>query len=80
MTDTPADIPLTLAEAAALSRTVAGVDGAWCVIESAHILADPFETNAEAWRWLDWHEGQPVSRREKVGEWFYSEQVVRRGL
>jgi hypothetical protein len=36
-----------------------------------HTLAGPFETNAEAWRWLDRHEGSPVSRSEQVGEWMF---------
>jgi hypothetical protein len=56
-------------------KVVAGTDGAWCVFEGAHTLAGPFESNAEAWRWLDRHEGQPVSRSEAVGEWMFERSV-----
>lgn len=28
-----------------------------------------FDTNAQAWRWIDRQENQPVSRAENVSDW-----------
>jgi hypothetical protein len=29
----------------------------------------PFKTMAEAWRWIDRHEGEPISPAEKKTDW-----------
>lgn len=50
-------------------------DGTWGVFnvgETAVPVAGPFATLAEAWRWIDRHEGDPVSRSEKVSEFIWS--------
>jgi hypothetical protein len=75
MTD-PADVERPLARR---TRHIAGTDGAWCVFEGTRTLAGPFETNAEAWRWFDRHEGEPISCSEAMTEWLF-EREVRRGL
>ena len=31
---------------------------------------ETFMTNAEAWRWIDRRNGEPISRSEDVAEWF----------
>jgi hypothetical protein len=46
------------------------VDGKWQVVEGELVLHEG-STNAEAWRWLDRHEGSPVSRSEKVSQWMF---------
>ncbi len=46
----------------------------WFVATTANksILAGPFSTNAEAWRWIDRQTGQPVSRAEDKAEWVWN--------
>jgi len=42
----------------------------WSVIDDfGRILAEGFETNVSAWRWIDRLEGEPISRSEHVAEW-----------
>jgi hypothetical protein len=53
--------------------------GRWVVIDRNIIIAGPFDTNAQAWRWLDRHTGSPICRSESVAEWLF-EQSVRRDL
>lgn len=38
-------------------------------------VAGPFATNAEAWRWIERHEGEPVSPSEKRAEFGFSRPV-----
>lgn len=33
------------------------------------LVAGPFKTNCEAWRWIDRFTGQPISPAEKKSEW-----------
>jgi hypothetical protein len=33
-----------------------------------------FPTNAAAWRWIDRHEGEPISRAENVSEWIWNKE------
>lgn len=44
-------------------------DGRWTVVSGPEVLAGPFDTSAQAWRWLDRHEGEPISPAEKKSEW-----------
>lgn len=44
------------------------------------ILAGPFETSSEAWRWIDRQEGQPVSAAEKRAEWVFEQMAKGNGL
>ena len=43
--------------------------------EGKHVLAGPFATNAEAWRWIDRQMGQPISPREKVAQWLFDKSA-----
>jgi hypothetical protein len=49
-------------------------NGKWFVVDAlpGSILAGPFKTNADAWRWIDRHEGEPISRREHVAQWLWN--------
>jgi hypothetical protein len=48
-------------------------NGGWLVIlPDGTRLA--FTTNAEAWRWIDRHEGETISRSEAVSEWIWSKE------
>lgn len=38
-------------------------DGLWAVGDRV------FATNAQAWRWIDRQEGEPISRAEDVADW-----------
>lgn len=38
-------------------------DGRWRIGEKV------FDTNAQAWRWLDRQNNEPISRSEDVGDW-----------
>jgi hypothetical protein len=39
-------------------------DGKWQVTRGDVVIAGPFDTNAEAWRWIDRKQGEPVNRQE----------------
>jgi hypothetical protein len=41
----------------------------YAVTNNDSIIAGPFATHAAAWRWIDRHEGEPISRAEHVSEW-----------
>jgi hypothetical protein len=45
------------------------------VIEGKHVLAGPFETHAEAWRWIDRHDGQAISPHENRSQWSWNMYV-----
>jgi hypothetical protein len=51
--------------------TVEQTDNGWVVVTGKRVIAGPFESNALAWRWLDRHDGEPISRSEKVSQWLY---------
>jgi hypothetical protein len=38
-------------------------------------VAGPFMRHREAWRWIDRHEGSPISRSEKTAEWYWDRMV-----
>lgn len=44
----------------------------WDVIENGVVLAS-FASNAEAWRFVDRRDGDPVSRSEHVASWIMSQ-------
>jgi hypothetical protein len=49
-------------------------DGKWGIflgLKSKVMRAGPFDTNADAWRWLDRVNGEPISRAEKVAEFIW---------
>jgi len=47
------------------------LDGAWWVTKDGLPFTGPFDNNAAAWRWLDRHDGSPISRSENVSEWIW---------
>jgi hypothetical protein len=55
--------------------TVDHRDGGWVVVEDKHVLAGPFETHAEAWRWIDRHDGQSISPHENRSQWSWDRYV-----
>ncbi len=48
---------------------VQGPDGRWYVAEHG------FDTNAEAWRWLDRQNNEPISRAEDVSDWVFNKMA-----
>jgi hypothetical protein len=40
----------------------------WFVMAGNQQIAGPFATHAQAWRWIDRREGEPVSRSEQVSQ------------
>ncbi|ASY69739.1 hypothetical protein [Sinorhizobium fredii] len=52
----------------------------WFVFRRWEQLAGPFPSNAAAWRWIDRHEGQPISRSEKTAEWMFDKSAGGQGL
>lgn len=50
-------------------------DGKWFAATGEQIHAGPFTSNSEAWRWIDRHEGDPISRAEKTSDWV-TEQIL----
>jgi hypothetical protein len=59
------------------TMTAIQIKGAWFVIAAATVMAGPFETNAQAWRWIDRQTGSPISRSEVVAEWLFEQQMDR---
>jgi hypothetical protein len=53
------------------SMTVTETSGGWSVV-AAGVIIKTFSSNAEAWRWIDRHEGETISRSEHVSEWIWS--------
>lgn len=43
--------------------------------ETGKPIAWPFESNADAWRWIDRHDGEPISRSEKTAEWVFQKMA-----
>jgi hypothetical protein len=52
------------------SLTVTETRNGWSVVGAGFILRT-FETNAQAWRWLDRRQGDVISRSEAVSEWIW---------
>jgi hypothetical protein len=48
--------------------TVEKTRNGWSVV-GAGVILKTFATNAQAWRWIDRHQGDIVSRSEAVSEW-----------
>lgn len=46
-------------------------DGRWQVVAGGNVLAGPFETMAEAWRWIDRQSGQPLNKSEDRAQWAF---------
>ncbi len=44
------------------------------------VLAGPFKTNADAWRWIDRQESQPLSKAEDRADWVFSQIAGGKGL
>lgn len=49
-----------------VTRTETG----WHVMDGDRVVAGPFATDREAWRWADRHEGEPISPAEKRTDYF----------
>jgi hypothetical protein len=47
--------------------------GRWLVTDGRRVLG-PFASNAAAWRFVDRHEGEPVSRSEETTDWLWGQQ------
>ncbi len=60
--------------------TPAEIDGSWYVLLRGERVAGPFQSNSEAWRWIDRQEGQPVSAAEKRAEWVFEQMAKGNGL
>jgi len=51
-------------------------DGRWQVENGkGDVIAGPFATNAEAWRWVDRSEGEAVSPQERKVDWLWRQQL-----
>ncbi|WP_313522261.1 hypothetical protein [Shinella sp.] len=50
------------------------------VTHRGRLLAGPFPTNADAWRWIDRNEGQPISKAEERGDWVFAKTAGGTGL
>lgn len=51
-------------------------NGRWGVFRGRNTsvpIAGPFDTMSEAWRWIDRHEGDPISPAEKKSDWVTSQ-------
>jgi hypothetical protein len=57
--------------------TVTQDGNGWDVLDPNGIVLASFPTNAAAWRWIDRHEGEPISRGEAVSEWIWSKECER---
>lgn len=47
----------------------------WFVMRGDQQLAGPFKSHSEAWRWIDRHEGEPISPAEKKSDWIASKII-----
>lgn len=45
--------------------------GKWVVANREAMLAGPFDTSSEAWRWIDRHDGEPISKGESTAQWLW---------
>jgi hypothetical protein len=50
-------------------------DGTYVVVDGNEIvIAGPFYSHREAYRWIDRQEGEPINRSEKVSDYFLSQR------
>jgi hypothetical protein len=52
--------------------TVVESERGWDVVDDAGAVLASFPTNAQAWRYVDRHSGEPISRSEDVSSWIMS--------
>lgn len=52
-------------------------DGKFEVFAGSERLAGPFDTSAQAWRWIDRYTGEPISKREDTAQWAWDRSVDR---
>jgi hypothetical protein len=50
-------------------------NGFWLVMERGRVVAGPFISNCEAWRWVDRYEGEPISRSEKTAQFLFDRKA-----
>jgi hypothetical protein len=50
-----------------MATMIEKTDAGWIVVKDGKVLAT-CSSNAEAWRWIDRYQGDPVSRSEKVAD------------
>lgn len=50
-------------------------DGKWFVEHRGQELAGALDSNAEAWRWIDRNEGEPISQAEKRAERIFAKSA-----
>ncbi len=55
--------------------TPAQIDNDWYVLHGDVMIAGPFQTNGEAWRWIDRQSGEPINRAQSVSEWVFHQQA-----
>lgn len=48
----------------------------WGVQDDGLLIASGFRTNAEAWRWIDRHQGEPVSKAEDTADWIAQKHQI----
>lgn len=44
-------------------------DGQWAVTQADAVVAGPFATMAEGWRWIDRRSGEPLNPAERKTDW-----------
>ncbi len=62
--------------AADKTRVTRADDGTWSVTTAAGVILAAGMTNAQAWRWVDRANHEPMSRRESVSEWFSRKDIT----
>lgn len=60
------------------------VNGFWWIdyrdARGEHHQVGPFDTNSQAWRWIDRHHCQPVSKAEDRGDFAFDRSAGAKGL
>lgn len=49
--------------------------GYFVVGGTGEVLAGPFPFNSAAWRWIDRHDGSPISKAEQTAGWLWDKMV-----
>jgi hypothetical protein len=75
-TTAPSVAPAQSATTKNVSLTVTETSQGWIVADGGQIIAGPFPTNAEAWRWIDRSQGDPISRAEQVSQWIFDKEAT----
>lgn len=52
--------------------TPARIENDWYVLHEGNRVAGPFQTNGEAWRWIDRQQGEPLNPAQKRSDWIAS--------